>query len=629
MNQSARQTAERVSFQTFLNCFLREIEPGVWHPRQRWEQQTGLQFAADETEVLELQLDGINITLAIGANYHSRVGRHRFTQVFQQQANPFLWQPIDSLSAIMLLINAIYSSANNKQLKSPRLELMARTIESHQVMAQYLEARLGDPRLHAPGFLASEQSLLSGHWFHPTPKSRQGILTWQHARYSPELCAQFQLHGFAVDRSLVRQGSILPQNAESIIEKMMASDPASQKKLGALAQDKVLLPLHPLQAQWLLHQDYVQALLTSGQMLDIGPLGPQFSPTSSVRTLFSEQLDFMIKLSIPVKITNSLRINMQHELNAGMVVAKLLKKTDFSGRYPQFKTIDDPAYITVQLPGMEETGFEVIIRENPLHRAGHNQRDNRDQRIESIAALTQESLTADRSRLAALIIDIAERDSQSLEQVSRQWFDAYWHCAVEPAIRLYDECGIALEAHQQNSLLDISNGYPDCYYYRDNQGFYLSSDQKATLLALEPDLTQTHDLFYDDAMIRDRFSYYLVINQLFSVINRLALDGLITEDELLHRSRNKLQRLLSQLKGSGAEFVASLLSRRDIPCKGNLLTRAQDVDELQAELEQAVYTRIANPLRQTSKTDSATVQLDCPAQLPDHPPTGILSRGAA
>jgi siderophore synthetase component len=44
-----------------------------------------------------------------------------------------------------------------------------------------------------------------------------------------------------------------------------------------------------------------------------------------------------------------------------------------------------------------------------------------------------------------------------------------------------------------------------------------------------------------------------------------------------------------------------------LPYKGNLLTRVHDVDELNADLEMAVYTSIANPLYrldQSSQTPS-------------------------
>jgi siderophore synthetase component len=377
-----------------------------------------------------------------------------------------------------------------------------------------------------------------------------------------------------------------------------------------LSDDRLLIPTHPLQAQWLLHQDYIQQRIAGGEIEDIGPLGTKFTPTSSVRTLYSEQLDFMVKLSIPVKVTNSMRINMHHELEAGIVVANLLRTTEFSHKYPRFQTIDDPAYISLALPEREESGFELIIRENPFSAC----QPNADQlSVISVAALTQDSITPEQpSRLASLIQQLAdnlqekeqqEKQQQAKEQqlpitdVAMLWFEHYWQCAIEPAIRLYDEHGIALEAHQQNSLLDVSEGLPSRYFYRDNQGFYLSKAHQADLMAQEPRLANTPELFYDDEMILNRFSYYLIVNQLFSVINRLGIDQLLPEQRALEMSVSWLANLATQLNGQGKALIDALLSQRDIAFKGNLLTRIHDVDELQADQELAVYTKVKNPFR--------------------------------
>ncbi|CAN0580359.1 unnamed protein product, partial [Ectocarpus sp. 12 AP-2014] len=153
-----------------------------------------------------------------------------------------------------------------------------------------------------------------------------------------------------------------------------------------------------------------------------------------------------------------------------------------------------------------------------------------------------------------------------------------------------------LEAHQQNSLLDLSSGYPSRYYYRDNQGYYLSESRREELQALCPELAQTPELFYRDAMIRDRFCYYLVVNQLFSVIARFGEDGLLAESQLLDLLRHALKTWLTHFQGPARPLVAMLLSDARLPYKGNLLTRVHDVDELNAELEMAVYTSIPNPL---------------------------------
>ena len=66
MNTLSGTIASHASFQTFLNCYLREVDPGVWHTIAEWRKKTGVGFADKETHVLELQLEKINITLAVG-----------------------------------------------------------------------------------------------------------------------------------------------------------------------------------------------------------------------------------------------------------------------------------------------------------------------------------------------------------------------------------------------------------------------------------------------------------------------------------------------------------------------------------------------------------------------------------
>lgn len=602
MQSSAKQLANNASFQAFMNCYLREIDPGVWHSPVDWQLKTGLAFSEQESHVLELQLPHQEVTLALGVRFHSLVGRHRFTQIYQQPQNNFNWQPIDSYSTILLLINNLYGD-QSKGVSEQKLELTSRTLESHQIMAHYLTEREDDERLYGDEFIDSEQSILFGHWLHPTPKSRQGMHQWQHLNYSPELGGQFQLHYFAARRDLVQQDSILNFSAEEIVQQLI-KDELSESQQQRLDKDFVIIPQHPMQAQWLLHQGHIKTLIAQGHLIDLGLLGPHFTPTSSVRTLYCAELDYMLKFSIPVKITNSLRVNMRHELDAGMIVAKLLRSCCFSQQHPQFKTIDDPAYLTLDLVDHQESGFEVIIRENPF--TGDNKNH-----VHSIAALVQEPLQAGMSsRLATLIHNLAEQQQKSLKEVSVQWFDAYLQCAIESIIRLYDSYGIALEAHQQNSLLDVRNGYPSTYYYRDNQGFYLSQTMRPKLLQREPLLLKTKELFYSDEMICDRFSYYLLVNQLFSVINRFALDDLIDELTLLKQTHEKLQQLQPQMQGVGKMLIHSILERRDIPCKGNLLTRIDDVDELQAEMEQAVYTQVPNPFYLFSQSGGSLADND-------------------
>src|SRR5690606_2587165 len=159
--------------------------------------------------------------------------------------------------------------------------------------------------------------------------------------------------------------------------------------------------------------------------------GEVFHPTSSVRTVFRRESEWMFKFSIPVKITNSLRRNRSHELNVGVVMARLMWKLDFFTVSPYFHGVDGPAYLSGRLLGLRETGFEVIIRANPFRGA-------KGDGVVCLAALTQDPVRpAGSSRLGSIIRDLSDLEGRPPGMVARDWFEQYWQCAIEPLILLF------------------------------------------------------------------------------------------------------------------------------------------------------------------------------------------------
>ncbi len=589
MQQIAKQIAEDATFQAFINCYIREVSSGYWIKKEEWLTEQRFTNLITEGHMLELELPIQNIRYVFGVEYKSLVGRHLFGVSLKYCKKQKQWLLEDKLTILITLVQELHlmtKADGGPRFSSYFDELILRIMESYQTMANYIENSLEDKKQHRANdtFIEAEQSLLFGHWLHPTPKSRQGMANWQQTSYAPELQGTFQLHYFRVDRKIVKESSVLEKSASELISQSLTK---SQPDFVMSAKD-CLIPMHPLQAQWLLQQQYVKKALAEGLIKYEGALGAFYTATSSIRTVYSSNEEMMYKFSIPVKITNSLRVNRMHELKAGITMARLMKKIDFFQNHSSFRMIDDPAYMTVEFPNQTESGFEVIFRSNVFAK-GH------DEGICMIAALVQEPLPNEKSRLYQLIMEISQSEFRSLESISLDWFKVYWKCAIEPLLRLYDAYGIALEAHQQNSVLNISSGYPTTYYYRDNQGYYLSKTYKEELLSIEPSLHETAELFYEDTLIHDRFTYYLFMNQLFPVISRFGADQLIDEKTLLKWSIDQLHLLEKEFTGFGKAFVCNILKQEELAFKANLLTRFHDVDELEAELEQAVYTKIPNP----------------------------------
>lgn len=575
MHGSMREIAERATFQSFANCYRREVDPGLSSDRpDRGQQQRCIEWSCPVAAArlrAEIERDSV-------------CGPLRFGKVFICRAQENAWHEIAPLRALYLMVQECYAglgTARADVLREKEAELLGRLLASYHGIVDSLQQTAG----HAgQSFIDCEQGLAFGHWLHPTPKSRQGMTDWQRPVYAPEHHGQFQLVYFVVDAALVLHDSKANVSVPDILATLI-----SAHERPALQPSEMLLPLHPLQAEAVMLDPAVKELAEQGRLRRLGQFGPQFSPTSSVRTVYSAEVPWMLKFSLPVRITNSLRINRMPELRAGVAMARLFARTDFLARHPRFRLIRDPAYVTLAIPGRRESGFEVIFRENPFTTG------NEHKGI-AIAALTADPPPGTRSRLDVVIRDYADQCGLPAETACRRWFAAYLDCALEPLIRLYDELGIALEAHQQNGLLDVSSGLPTAFYYRDNQGFYLSNAHRARLTRLVPETADIEGLYFDDGEIQKRFGYYLIINQVCSVIARMGQDRLSDEESLILMLRERLNSLAHQLGGVGGDFATEIVRRPTLAAKANLLTRILDIDELEAEDGRVIYVDVPNPV---------------------------------
>ncbi len=577
--QSSRQIAETATFQSFANCYLREVNPGtrVMH-----------RTAGGSVDSVEWSLPRQHMILRVEVTSSSLCGPHHFGRVWGRGVSDPAWRRIELISALHILVHESYRQAEESQAEALRgfeLELLMRVLESYQQTALYIDSRQPQPETGSH-FIEAEQSLVFGHWQHPTPKSRQGMTYWQQESYAPELRGRFKLHYFAAKAEHVRQASARSTEAHEIVRSLLGSNVEGL----TLGNDEYLLPMHPLQAEALLLDPSIQAMQEEGLLRHLGPAGPVFTATSSVRTVYGAGTDWMLKFSLPVRITNSVRLNRRQELEAGVAMAKLIDRIGFAETSQNFRIIQDPAYITLELPGRSESGFEVILRENPF--AGEKGRG-----VVTVAALTADPLPGESSRLERLVRMLASREGDTLSDTSLAWFRRYLACAVEPLIRLYDDYGVALEAHQQNTLLDVSNGYPSVSYYRDNQGFYLSERYRGLLAGHVPETQTIPSLYFADSEIRDRFAYYLIVNQVFSIISRIGHDGLCDESLLLRLLRAHLERGALEMTGAGRDFARHILDLPTIASKANLTARLFDVDELQSGHAPMLYRPVSNPMR--------------------------------
>ncbi|WP_435152401.1 IucA/IucC family protein [Haladaptatus sp. DFWS20] len=577
--------AESATAHAFLNCYLRETGAYDVVPDQSAE--------AGESALFELPILGIGVRAPL--SYRSPTGRHLFDLPVRFRAGEG-WNDLDYATLSSLVIKELSLARGGDHVGD---ELLSHVLSSKARIERFVAARADDhDRLYGTDFdfRDAEQSLIFGHLLHPTPKSRVGIAARNAPTYAPELRGAFSLHYFRADPDIVAQDSAHDEAADEWVKAELRNDSEISESFRRehVESDDVLIPVHPWQAKHLLSQPHIESLLADGSLQYLGSHGKPYYPTSSVRTLYSPNSSFMVKGSLAVNITNSERTNKRPELERGVAITELMDTelgTELETRFPNFAVVRDPAYLTVDV-GTEsapESGFEVVLRENPF-------RGEDAAGASPVVGLCQDHMFGGNSRLANVVSEIAEREGRTTDDVSEDWFRRYLAISLRPVLWLYLNYGVGLEAHQQNSVLTLRDGYPAQFHYRDNQGYYFTESGHDDVDSLLPGVAERADTLVSDELADERIRYYVVLNNMLGVVNAFGTAGLVDESRLLSALREELESL-TEHDHEASSLLSSLLTQERLACKANLLTRFRGMDELTGTLEnQSVYTEVPNPL---------------------------------
>ncbi|WP_443044664.1 IucA/IucC family protein [Streptomyces sp. NBC_00343] len=512
-------------------------------------------------------------------------------------------------------------------------DLVARVADSVRRTVTFITDRRAHPADGPDLFLSAEQALLFGHPLHPTPKSREGLSETEVRLYSPELRGSFPLHWLAVAPSVLATDSAWTERGRPVPAAHLTARLAGPEL--PLPEGHAALPLHPWQWREIQHRADIAALLDAGLIQDLGTHGAPWHPTSSVRTVHQPGASAMLKLSLGLRITNSRRENLRKELHRSVEVHSLLRtglSQQWRAAHPGFDIVRDPAWLAVdaldecgadRARGGERdarvplAGIDVVIRHNPFSASDDvscvaglvslRPYEERSATVGGPAAASDTShfsLSASgtpllRSRLAEVVTGLTARTGRSRGAVAAEWFLRYLEQVVRPVLWLDSEAGIALEAHQQNTLLLLDGeGWPVGGRYRDNQGYYFRASRRAELDARLPGIGEHSDTFVSDEVTDERFAYYLAINNVFGLIGAFGSQRLADEWLLLSAFRRFLGDVASGPARLRTSLPARLLDSPVLRCKANLLTRLHGLDELIGPVDtQSVYVTIANPLR--------------------------------
>ena len=594
---SFAEVACQISARSFLNSLMRE-----------WSGWSIVPAEADPeagSRTLRMPLASRGSVVEVALVHLSRVGQHVFRPPFREHR-------AGAPARVMAFPEFAAAVANEPDIVGPSAARTAPTFlrRVFQSLAAVEDALTRAPApgvfMHRdPSFLEAERALRFGHAVHPTPRSRDEFTPDDARAFAPEYGRGFSLRWWSAVPEAVAQGASRAAAAAELSAGLAAEDPALDPQILAASRGRVLLPMHPWQAARLALDPAIDALFRSGQLADHGHAGAPWYATTSLRSLYAPHARFMLKHSLSLRLTNSLRLIKEIECARGLVVDALLQGpigAAIAARWPRFHVLGEPAWLALR--GADGTVLPqtiVALRDNPFRGTG--------QRPAAVLAALCEIYPDGRgSALADTILRIAEREGAgqpgAAGTVALRWFERFLDAVVGPILALQCDFGLLLGAHQQNLVLGLEDGWPAETFFRDCQGTGYVREFLPALAEAAPglDLAAGH-LFASEEAARI-MTYYLVVNSVFAVVGAIAVAGLAREDVLIRH----LRRFIRALAGQDLRDKTCLRALLDAPTlgsKGNFMICFRNINENTDVTDPlASYVGLPNPLA----ADSAEVR---------------------
>lgn len=597
---ASERQAEIRSITNLLNCYCREyaaprgqvfVNPTFgtqdWPEALRRQPQNGnersvvivLPETSSRIVVRVADLKVLGQCRLISTPYFKRLGRG--------------WQKLnhDELGHILLRHLAdVYGQPLNVELAAQIQNSLSNSKAFLASRASVHPTNTAKNRLVRDGFIASEQALLWGHTWHPTPKSREGIDTPALLKISPEVGASFQLRYLAVKNNLLDVINSVGFDSLQVIKGLFGT---------SIDDGFSTLPCHPYQFdKFKTHPLFVSAI-EQGLIIDLGEQGENWCPTSSVRTLYNNKSDYFLKFSLHVRLTNCIRKNAWYELESALYLNALVSKlkAETKQQFPAFNIMQEPGSITLNLTPLVKDeavrateGDAVVLSEafGVLFRESFN-RLTLEQRQPRVTA----ALFADKQNLKSAITPYVDAysTSQALphSQAATLWFQCYVNALLPPILYCFFKQGIVFEPHLQNVVVGFSQHAPTHIYLRDLEGAKLIDTMwaKATLTELSPRARKS--IHYTREQGWQRIAYCTLINNISEAIYHLSGDSGEQEVKMWGVVKSVVEQYQSRF-GEEPELNA-LLAGSDIPCKCNLLTRL-----LKQADKNAGYVMVPNPM---------------------------------
>lgn len=423
----------------------------------------------------------------------------------------------------------------------------------------------------------SESLVLEGHPTHPLTRTKLPLTTEEIRRYAPEFEKIIPLHIMLVSSSHIITTSM--ENDEQyivnqVIPELKDNLQAFLKPLDLDINDYRAIFVHPWQYDHVIGERFKTWI--SDKILIPTPFTVESKATLSFRTMELLHHPFHIKLPVNVQATSAVRTISTVTTVDGPKLSYALQ--DMLNIYPELKVAAEPFGEYVDMDPDLARQLACIVREKPV--------------------LTQEGSTIVSASLVNrnpvdndVVVDsyikwtYNELTSESIERFIRQ----YTSTLVRPLIAYIQDYGIALEAHMQNTIVNLGPNYQMNFLVRDLGG---SRIDLQTLKYKLPDVEITNESLIADSIeaVIGKFQHAVVQNQLAELIHHFNQYDMVNEQALFKIVQQEIETAIDDNKNH-AEALHRVLFGQKISVKALLSMRMEN------KVKKYLNTELENPIK--------------------------------
>lgn len=379
-----------------------------------------------------------------------------------------------------------------------------------------------------PGFsplALFEQSVVDGHPLHPCARVRGGMTLEELCAYAPEWAGEVAVRIVAIARSSFAH----PPSARHRMRELLSSEhpeavEAADSHLRGVRRDPAdyeLLPVHPWQLPRL-----AQVCSTAGVVIAIPGARIPARPLLSLRTLAprNNRRAAHLKTAVDIRLTTAIRVVSPATLYNGPLISTLLaeisrRERGFGGRFVSLTELAGGSYRPGPGGPAEATArLAAIARESPECHTGGGEV------ALPVAALAARSPLSGRPLLAEVLEQLASTLRASRAEAAARFLAGYCECTLPALFALLSRWGIALEAHGQNAVVVLREGWPVRLLYRDFGGIRVSPARLSRAGLAPPALRGTLPTDDEDELRAGLF-FPLIGTNLGQVLSILAREG--------------------------------------------------------------------------------------------------------